>query len=187
MPGGKGRFTIVVCGMNHTGTSCVAEWLIKNGADPGDYDDSLNQKTPYVKYENKCFKNFCIKLAGIPGLHAPGDSIDRFIEFLRQHDGKTPLLLKYPKSVFCLEQLREIIGPGMKAVFVMRNWVDAIQSNMDKTGCSFEQIANYYYSSYRALLQYNGPVYTVCYERLKSGRDVDLLLEYCGLSRVQSK
>jgi hypothetical protein len=126
-------------------------------------------------------------LAGIPGLQAPEDSVERFREYLRQHDGKTSLLLKYPKSVFCLEPLREIIGPGMKVVFVMRNWIDAIQSNMDKTGCGFEQIANYYYSSYRALLQYSGSVYTVCYERLKAGRDVDLLLDYCGLSHVQSK
>ena len=47
---------IVVCGMNHSGTSCVAEFLLKNGADPGAFEKSFDEITPYVKYENILFK-----------------------------------------------------------------------------------------------------------------------------------
>lgn len=178
-----GQETIIVCGMNHSGTSCVAEFLIKNGADPGVFDDSVNEVTPYVKYENALFKNCCIKLAMINGLQAPDDSVDQFISFIDIYQGSKPLMMKYPKSVYCLNPLKDIIGANrMKVVFVMRNTIDAVESNMRKSKADAQQMFGYYCSTYKALLAYDGNVFITTFERIRAGMDTSLLLGYCGLN-----
>lgn len=174
---------IVVCGMNHSGTSCIAEYLIKNGADPGDFDDSFEEITPYVKYENALFKNCCIKLAMIKGLEAPEDSTAKFKDFIDNYKSNRPLLMKYPKSVFCLNLLRAVIGDErMKVVFVMRNTIDAVESNMRKSKADAQQMFGYYYSTYKALLAYEGDVFITAFERIRAGKDTSHLLHYCGLN-----
>ena len=173
---------IVVCGMNHSGTSCIANVLFDNGANPGQYDPSKYKKTPYIKYENSFFKNCCIEICKIKGLSAPENSVDKFIEYLESQDNNVPLLLKYPKSVFCLKKLSDIIGKNrMRTVFVMRNTLDAVESNIKKTNVSAGRIFQYYRSTYNALLKYNGDVFVTAFERVRMGLDTKLLLKYCGL------
>ena len=174
---------IVVCGMNHSGTSCVAEFLINNGANPGDYEASFDPVAPYVKYENIIFKNCCIKLAAINGLPVPEDSVERFKNFVENDTGSAPLMLKYPKSVYCLNLLRAIIGEDrMRTVFVMRNTVDAVNSNMRKSNADAQRMFGYYYSTYQALTEYSGDVFITAFERIRNGKDASLLLNYCGLN-----
>jgi hypothetical protein len=174
---------IVVCGMNHSGTSCIAEYLVNNGADPGNFDESFNEVTPYVKYENALFKSCCIKLAMIQGLQAPQDSVAQFKHFIESYQSTKPLMMKYPKSVFCLNLLRALIGDDrMKTVFVMRNTVDAVESNMRKSKADAQQMFGYYYSTYKALLEYEGDVFITSFERIRSRKDTSLLLQYCGLA-----
>ena len=172
---------IVVGGMNHSGTSCIAEFLIKNGAEPGVYDPSLTPYVTYVTYENILFKNCCINLAKIQGLTAPENSVYEFEKYVEEYDGNNPLILKYPKSVFCLNALKDMLGERMKTVFVMRNALDAINSNIRKTGSDFKPIVEYYKRTYNALLNFNGDVFVACFERIRAGKDKRALLEYCGL------
>jgi hypothetical protein len=173
---------IVVCGMNHSGTSCIAKILNDNGADPGHYDPSKYERTPYVKYENTLFKNCCIELCKIRGLHAPENSVGLFIDYLKKQRNESPLLLKYPKSVFCLNTLAEIIGKDrIRTVFVMRNTLDAVESNVKKTNVSAQRIFQYYNQTYKALLVYRGDVFVTAFERIKMGLDTKMLLAYCGL------
>ncbi|WP_419663761.1 uncharacterized protein Dvar_39810 [Desulfosarcina variabilis str. Montpellier] len=181
----KNRKIIIVCGVNHSGTSCVAKLLIDNGADPGEYDATILENTPYVKYENIYFKNCCIEMAKIQSLVAPKNSIKKFVEYLKHEDSKQskkPLVLKYPKSVYCLPELSQIIGKDrMRCVFVMRNTLDLVSSNVKKTKVNANIIFHYYNSTYTALTQYTGDVFITAFERIRVGLDQKMLLEYCGL------
>ncbi len=176
---------IVVCGVNHSGTSCIANFLVDHGADPGEYDTEINEKTPYVKYENILFKNCCIELIKIPGLAAPENSIERFKEYMDHVDRRpdtAPMLFKYPKSIFCLTALSNIFGKDrMRVVFVLRNTMDIIKSNVAKTNVSPGVIVDYYNNSYFALLQYDGDIFITSFERIRKGLDKKLLLSHCGL------
>jgi len=174
---------IVVCGMNHSGTSCVAEFLLKNGADPGAFEKSFDEVTPYVKYENILFKNCCIKLGLINGLQAPDDSVEQFKDFIENYKSEKPLMMKYPKSVYSLNLLRAIIGDNrMRVVFVMRNTIDTVESNMRKSNAGAQQMFGYYYSTYKALMEYGGDVFITSFERIQNSKDTSLLLNYCGLN-----
>jgi hypothetical protein len=173
---------IVVCGMNHSGTSCIAKFLNDNGADPGHYDPSKYERTAYVKYENTLFKNCCIELCKIRVLSAPENSVELFVEYLKEQESESLLLLKYPKSVFCLNTRAEIIGKDrVRTVFVMRNTLDAVESNVKKTSVSAQRIFQYYNQTYKALLVYKGDVFVTAFERIRMGLDIKMLLEYCGL------
>lgn len=173
---------IVVCGVNHSGTSYIAKFLMENGAEPGEYDPTILQRTPYVKYENIYFKNCCLEMIKIPDLVAPENSVKKFVEFMTNHKGDVPLLLKYPKSVYCLSELSKIIGKErMRTVFVMRNTLDIVESNVKKTKVPAKNIFQYYNSTYKALVQYSGTVFITAFERIREGYDRDLLLDYCGL------
>lgn len=90
--------------------------------------------------------------------------------------------MKYPKSVFCLNALKDMLGERMKTVFVMRNALDAINSNIRKTGSDFKPIVEYYKRTYNALLNFNGDVFVACFERIRAGKDKRAFLEYCGLA-----
>ncbi|WP_155309673.1 hypothetical protein [Desulfosarcina ovata] len=178
---------IIVCGMNHSGTSCIAKFLVDNGAYPGEYDISKNEPTPYIKYENTYFKNCCIELIKIPALKAPSNSVEKFINYINKQSLNTPIILKYPKSVYCLNTLSEIVGMNrVRTVFVMRNVVDAVQSNMNKTNASAQRMFQYYNSTYQALLSYKGEVFITAFERIRIGLDTKNLLQYCCLDKIKN-
>jgi hypothetical protein len=179
------KTVIIVSGVNHSGTSCIAKLLIDHGADPGEYDPTILENTPYVKYENIYFKNCCIEMAKIQNLTAPENSIKKFLKYLEYVDSqniKVPLVLKYPKSIYCLTALSEIIGKDrMRVVFVMRNTLDLVKSNVKKTNVPDDFIFQYYNSTYNALVQYNGDIFITSFERIRRGLDINLLLTYCCL------
>ncbi len=119
------------------------------------------------------------------GLVAPDNSLALFLAYINKRKNHSPLLLKYPKSVFCLNRIMGIIGKErMRTVFVLRNTMDAVESNARKTGVPKQQLLKYYYQTYNALLAFEGRVLITAFERIREGLDTDILLTYCGLTRT---
>jgi len=172
---------IIVGGFIHSGTSYVAELLIKHGAIPG----KCNPKgsADYHTHENTIFKAFCADALKIDtdNVDKAADNEAAFIDYLASLDPHKTYLLKYPKSVSCLTALRAAIGPNMRVVFVTRPIGEWVESYTRRTGLDAQTAVKDRVHTLLALAGYSGQSLMVDFRTLISGVGKDQLLEYVGL------
>ena len=175
---------VLVVGPNHSGTSFVTKLLIERGADPGEYDPGTGQRIDYVKYENTQLKTYVVNLLKIQTDIPMEPHIDhqaRFKAFAESLTGDKTYVLKYPRALFALTELRRIIGPDMRVVYVNRGLQAWLDSHMRRSGGSKEAVLAYLNQCATALMLYTGPVLKVNFEELLDGQGVDLLCSFAGL------
>jgi len=174
---------IVVCGFIHSGTSYVAELLIKHGAIPGKCNP--RGTADYHTHENTVFKAFCASVLDIDtdNVDLTADNEAPFVDYLASLDPHKTYLLKYPKSVACLNLLRAMIGPHMRAVFVARPVAEWVDSYTRRTGTSSQDAIKDRVHTLLSLSDYNGQALVVDFRTLISGVGKDQLLEYVGLKQ----
>lgn len=173
----------VICGPNHSGTSYVAELLIKAGADPGEYTREMPAATPYIKYENNEFKAFVAATLGIATDYERTDEPPalRFRRFLATLDPDRAYVLKYPKSVFLLDPIARLIGERARLVYVRRNWDDWMSSYQSKTGANPAEAAHYFTRCAQEAMACDTPILIVRFEALLAGRGHKQLLAWAGM------
>lgn len=172
---------IVLSGFIHSGTSYVAEFLIKHGADPGICSPWMGQD--YKTYENAIFKNYCARLLKIDtdGLDPTADVEQDLLTLLAAMDPSKTYLLKYPKAIAIGNRIRELIDAPVRFVFVTRQWEEWSRSYRRRTGTSGEYAAKDRMTTLFAMSEYRGPLMMVDFRALQAGDGQKELLDYVGL------
>lgn len=176
---------IIVCGVNHSGTSLVAKLLIDNGGYIGETDSGPTDATPYEKYEDKVLKEYISSiLQGGTGStpFAPPDTHTAMYKHLNELPDKV-CILKHPKAVFHLDTFDAMVPRKIKVVFVLRELYPNIESIISKTGLSDEDAYVEYSLYHYWLCKYGGSIHVTCFERIleDKGDEISRLLEFCEL------
>ena len=189
---------VVVCGVTHGGTSLAAKLLVDAGADPGEYDPSDGEGAPdgwnrYVKYECRQFKWYCANRLNIATDIPTATGVDvreSFRQFLAGLPRDRVWLFKYPKASMMLPELRWLIGPGMRVVYVVRGleaWLESHKRRAGQTDADEPALVDMYTASYGASRLYWGPLLYVRFEKLldrgePGARERQRMLAFAGLA-----
>jgi hypothetical protein len=174
----------LIVGPAHSGTSFVTKLLIEHGADPGEYDASTNPQIDYVKYENTELKTYVVSLLGIKTDIPILPEVDYEARFKKYLSGLSPqktYVLKYPRALFVLPHLRELIGPRLRVIYVNRGVEAWLDSHMRRSGGSKQELLLALNQHVTQLMLYPGPVLKVNFEELLEGKGVDVLCCFTGL------
>ena len=139
----------------------------------------------YVKYENTELKTYVVNQLKIETDIPIDPSLDheaRFKSYIASLPGNATQVLKYPRALFALPELRRIIGPDMRVVYVNRQIDPWLDSHQRRSGGSKPQLLQYLNQCVTALMLYTGAVLKVNFEELLKGQGVDVLCGFAGLN-----
>lgn len=166
---------IVICGANHSGTSAVAEFLHKHGAELGRTDGCMcDDERPYPTYENVMFKRWC-----------KGEISDEEVRhYVSMLDRGKVYVFKYPGSYKRLNDL-DVLGRPFKVILVLRKVIGLIASYR-KQGLDPEVGVNAQANATDAVLQTVLPENRLCVE-IEDMHDIlpcFILLRFCELLNI---
>lgn len=162
---------ILICGVPHSYTSLISNFLIDNGAFSKEIWDNPKYDLNYSRYEDKEIQKFV-------GKRKKFQKYDLTHYFDSLPSDKV-IVAKAPLSTFFLNELQQFTNRRIKVVYVIRNPEQVILSSMEKSGKSFifyfERIA----WMHRFIVHCDYDVYPFIAKRIR--KDAKKLLEFCEL------
>ena len=168
---------ILVCGVPHSFTSMVSNFIIDNGAYSKEIWNNPKYNLPYSRFEERVFQEYV-------------DNRRKFKEYdLTDYFDSLPAdevtVAKVPLSVFFINDLSKYTDRTIKIVYVIRNPEQVILSSLEKSRKSFifhfEMIA----WVHRFIADCKFEVFPLIAERIKM--DGQQLLNFCELSNKEIK
>lgn len=171
---------IIICGSNHSGTSAVAEFLVRHGGHIGKHDSNISATSSYLQFENTMFKNWCKTKIG--GTLQPEEIVNdnELKQYISEQPVNRPLILKYPKSSIVLHLLPKF-NRRVKVIYIIRNPYSIISSTMNKTQMTGREVIEDMAATYDAITRNDLQLYIVMIERLRHIWYCKKLLTECML------